>query len=89
MTESNADARGPASRSAQGAADKTRIVLSLPHQDTPTDPPIMARAGASLKATRYAGGLWPALTEAPPSVHAKACRLQRNAAHVSPEEYHA
>jgi len=42
VTESSADARGPASRSARGAADKTSIVLTLPHQRTPADAPIMA-----------------------------------------------
>ncbi len=51
MTESSADARGPATSRAQDAADKASIVLSLPHQRTPTDPPIMALAGASPKAT--------------------------------------
>lgn len=68
--ESSADARGPASRLTQDAADKASIVLSLPHQRTPTDPPIMALGGASLKATRCASGLRPALTEPPPSAHA-------------------
>jgi len=47
---------------------------SSQHPDRPADHG--AWPGASLKATRCAGGFPPALTEAPPSAHTKACRLQ-------------
>lgn len=50
--------------------------LAPPPSATLATPPSMALAGASLKATRCAGGHRPALTEAPASAHAKACRLQ-------------
>ena len=45
VTESSADARGPLSRTAQGAAHKARFVPSLPHQRAPATP---ANHGAQL-----------------------------------------